>query len=282
MRISSLILMFMLLSGLVQARDWKQCIPEKPKNKDLVFDYTERGFLTDTERSRLNKKLENFAMQTSNQIAVVSVDDLCGIEPWQFATELGEKWGVGGLEKFDNGVVIMVKPYGKQGQRKVHIATGYGLEGIIPDAVCKRIVENEILPEFRKGRMYEGVDKATTVLMALAKQEFNQEDYGKRESPGPAPFFLIFGGISLFFFTMMWAHRRRVKRYAKLNNIGFWDAWHLLAEADRKHRGEWSDFNRRGGGPWIGGGGGSIGGGGGGFGGFGGGSFGGGGAGGSW
>lgn len=251
------------------AADPRDCIKPKPQEKELVFQYVD--FLSAAEAERLNVKLKQFAIETSNQIVVVVVDTLCGYEPWQYATELGEKWGVGG-DKMDNGVVVLVKPIGKPGRRFVHIATGRGLGGAIPDLTCKRIVEKEILPQFKNGRAYDGLNKATNVLMALAKSEYNYQDYSKPQGSGfPWPVLIFF--VFMMFIVFM-GYRRRVKRYAKLNNLAFWDAWWLLSQADNRHAGDWKRFSGRGGGGFSGGGGG--------FGGFGGGSFGGGGAGGSW
>lgn len=252
------------------ASDPYDCIKDRPAEKGLVFQYVdERDFLSGQELISLNNKLTAFAVETSNQIAIVIVDTLCGLEPWEYATELGEKWGVGG-ERFDNGVVILIKPLGGRGKRHVFIATGRGLGGAIPDITAKQVVEREIIPEFKNGLPYRGLDKATNVLMALAKREYNHQEYGNSGKPGfPWPVLLFFLFMAFIIFM---GHRSRVKRYAKLNELSFWEAWWLLSQVDNRHKGEWRSFTGGGGGF-----GGSSG-----FGGFGGGSFGGGGAGGSW
>ncbi len=247
------------------------CLPPKPSNEDhLVFQFTD--FLSDFDADRLDAKLVRFAQESSNRIAVVVVDDLCGQNASDFAFELGESWGIGG--KHDNGVLVLVKPTGTPGERKVFIATGYGLEGAIPDALCKRIVEEEIIPRFKQQAFYEGLDNGTDVLMKLAKGEINEESYGSGSSPLTG--LLIFGAVLLIIIIAVVSQRNKVKRYATTNGIDFWSAWWLLNQASRSHRGSWGGFTGGGGGGWSGGGGG------GGFGGFGGGSFGGGGAGGSW
>lgn len=245
------------------------CIPPKPASEDhLVFQFTD--FLSDFDADRLDAKLTRFAQESSNRIAVVVVDDLCGENASDFAFALGESWGIGG--KHDNGILVLVKPTGTPGERKVFIATGYGLEGAIPDALCKRIVEDEIIPSFKQMAFYDGLNNGTDVLMKLAKGEISEESYGSGSS-STSPF-LIIGGVLLIMILAFVAQRNKVKRYAHTNGIDFWSAWWLLNQASRSHRGTWGGFS--------GGGGGFGGGGGGGFGGFGGGSFGGGGAGGSW
>ena len=243
------------------------CLPRKPsadQQDHLVWQFTD--LLSADEVERLDRKLGRFAQETSNRIIVLVVDTLCGLPPSDFAFEIGETWGVG-AKGFDNGIVLLVKPSGPPGQRHVFIATGYGLEGAIPDLTAKNIVENEILPRFRDGAYYSGLDHGTDVLMSLAKGEFDHKSYGKKKFPWPVIIMvllvLIFIGIS---------QRNKAKRYARTNGVDLFTAWWLLSQANRSHRGSWGGFS----------GGGGFGGGGGGFGGFGGGSFGGGGAGGSW
>ena len=69
---------------------------------------------------------------------------------------------------------------GSNGQ--VFIAQGYGLEGVIPDITCAQIVDNDILPAFREGDYYGGLDKAINSIMAITKGEFSAEDYGQKGS----------------------------------------------------------------------------------------------------
>jgi uncharacterized protein len=157
----------------------KDGIPERPNPPRLVNNLSSSGFLTPEEEARLEQKLEKFANETSNQIAIVIVDDLGGMEAWDYATQLGHKWGIG-QAKFDNGVVILVKPTGGEGQRDLHIAVGYGLEGAIPDLTTKRIRENEMYPYLKNGENYKALDKATDVIIALAKGEYNSDTYGAK------------------------------------------------------------------------------------------------------
>ncbi len=261
----TLILLFLLASLPFATRAAVDpCLPAKPADQDrLVFQFT--PWLNPDEVTRLNDVLVQFARETSNQIAIVVVDSLCGYNASDFAFDLGEAWGLGGA-KMDNGIVLLVKPTGGPGERKVFIATGYGLEGAIPDATCRRIVDNEIVPRFKNGDGYGGLNAAIGILMQLAKGEISAKSYG--HSGGPSVL-LIVGLVLLFIVVVAIAQRNRVRSYASTNNIDFWSAWWLLNQASRSHRGNWGGFSGGGGG-------------GGGFGGFGGGSFGGGGAGGSW
>src|SRR3954465_15780155 len=106
-------------------------IPPRPNPPKLVNDYVD--LLTPSEEQRLEAKLDRYNDTTSNQIAIVIVDDLHGYDANTFATELGQKWGVGGQAKFDNGIVVLISTGGGDGNRDAYIAVGYGLEGAIPD-----------------------------------------------------------------------------------------------------------------------------------------------------
>lgn len=158
-------------------------IPDRPSPPRLVNNLSKEfpDFLSVHQVQQLEKKLENFANQTSNQIVVVIVDDLAGLEAWDFATKLGHKWQVG-QKKFDNGVVILIKPTGGEGKRDLHIAVGYGLEGAIPDLTTKQIRENEMYPYFKNRDFFTGIDKATDIIMALSKGEYNSDAYGRKDS----------------------------------------------------------------------------------------------------
>ena len=82
-------------------------VPERPQPQRLVNDLAD--IFSSSQEQRMESALVAFADSTSNQIAVVSVPELYGMDKAQLAFEIGEKWGVG-QQKFDNGVVILVKP----------------------------------------------------------------------------------------------------------------------------------------------------------------------------
>jgi uncharacterized protein len=119
------------------------------------------------------------------------------MEPWEFATKLGTKWGVG-QAKMDNGVVVLIKPSGGSGERKYFIAIGKGLEGAIPDITCRIIEERELVPNLKAENAYLALEKTTNVLMALASGEYNSKDYGKNEGLLIIIFYGFIGGFFLF------------------------------------------------------------------------------------
>lgn len=274
-RLTKTLLLFLIILPAVPLRA-QDAFP-KPVANSLVHDYI--GWLESSEVSLLNQKLIAFSDSTSNQITIVITGDLLGLTPNEYATRIGEEWGVGQKER-DNGVVILVKPTGGQGERQAFIAVGYGLEAVIPDITTNHIVQFEMLPRFKMGRNYEGLDAACNILMDLAAGKYNEAEYRSANRQQILPIaLLVLVVLALIFMVPV----VKALRYARVNHIGFWAAMALLAAQNAK-KNKWEDF-RGGRGPFIGGGGFggfSGGGGGGGFGGFGGGGFGGGGAGGSW
>lgn len=242
-------------------------VAERPSPQRLYNNLSKEfpDFISADQAAVLEEKLEVFSNETSNQICIVIVDDLNGYEAGQYATELGNKWGVGKKDK-NNGVVILIKPTGGKGQRSLFISVGYGLEGAIPDLATKRIRDEEMYPYMAQGQFYEALDNATNKLMQLAKGEINVKDYTRRrnEEGGGLLTFIILAVIILIMIIRMFRGGGGGRTYSGLGNAMMWG---MLSNMG----------GRRGGSSW--GGGSSSGGG---WGGFGGGSFGGGGSGGNW
>ena len=263
---------------LILSLPWKAMavIPDAPNPPTLVADFAQ--MLSGGQRMNLEMKLNEYANIHGTQIAVVTIRDLGGMDIADFSDQLAEKWGVGQAGR-ENGIVILANPGDGNERGKVHISIGYGLEGVIPDITAKRIVDREIVPNFREGRFYEGFDQATTVLMQLAAGEFPAEEYNKSEEPSVIAI-AIFVFLTFLFVALL--SRKRSSYASPGKEIPFWTLLWLMSHANKGSKGSWGNFS--GGSGSFGGG--SFGGGGfgrgGGFGGFGGGRFGGGGAGGSW
>lgn len=151
-----------------------QQLPDQMSPPRLVNDFA--GLLDEAQRRSLEQKLADFDRETSTQITVVTVDDLDGYAPADYAQRLHDKWGVGRKGK-DNGILILVKPSQPDSRGEAYISVGYGLEGVIPDITAGRILDQEMIPEFRRGSVYDGLDKATNVLMQLSRGEFTADQY---------------------------------------------------------------------------------------------------------
>jgi uncharacterized protein len=124
------------------------------------------GLLSTEEAAALAAKLERFERETRHQIAVLTVPSLEGEAIEAFSMRVAEAWQLGD-EQFDNGVIVVVAAK----DRRARIEVGYGLEGVIPDAVAARILREHMIPEFRAGAMGRGVERGVEALMAAARGE---------------------------------------------------------------------------------------------------------------
>lgn len=236
-----------------------QDIPPRPNPPKLVNDFV-GNLLSAQQISQLEQKLVNYNDTTSTQIVIVIVDS---VEPYDmntYAFELGRKWGVG-QEGKNNGIVLLWAP----GDRKVYIATGYGMEGVLPDAYAKRIVDQVIIPKFKEIKYYEGLDAGVDTIMKYASGEYKAEPRNSNGEDSIIPIVVFFLIIFLFIYIS-----RKGGGGGGFNSRGGGGMPYTTYTGWGRSSGSW--------------GGGGFGGGssGGGFGGFGGGSFGGGGAGGSY
>src|ERR1700748_3620340 len=104
------------------------------------------NILSDTTRSDLDQKLAGLEAKTSRQLVVVTLPSLQGYEISDYGYQLGRAWGIG-QKQLNNGVLLIVAPT----EHKVRIEVGYGLEPILTDALSEVIIQNAILPSFKKG-----------------------------------------------------------------------------------------------------------------------------------
>lgn len=145
-------------------------VPQKPEPPRLVNDFA--GLLDSRQALRLERMLTAFDDSTSNQIAVVTVKDLEGMSATEYAVRTGLDWQVGSSR--NNGIIVLVKPKTSSSSGEAAISVGYGLEGAIPDAYCKRIIENEMIPYFREDDYAGGIEAACVTLMKLASGEISE------------------------------------------------------------------------------------------------------------
>ena len=208
--------------------------------------------------AQLNRTLEDFEKQTSSQIVVAvypKMETDSSIE--DYTQRIFRTWGVGQRDK-NNGAVLFVFVQ----DHKMRIHTGYGLEGALPDALCKRILDDEIAPYFKRGDYNGGLTAGVTAMIAATKGEYKGTGRTVADSGSHASNNIDSGLVAFIFFVIIVAFS--------------------ILGAGRRRGGGWiiGGGGWSGGGGW-GGGGGGFSGGGGGFSG-GGGSSGGGGASGSW
>lgn len=251
--IFAILVFSVLLSAQLSAQN-NQYFPDKPHA--WVNDYA--NLLNSEEEVYLNRKLDNYGDTTSTQIFVVTIDDHGDMPISQMAAEMGEAWKVG-QKGSDNGLIILIYPKNRQ----VSIQVGYGLEEFIPDAIAKRIIENEIKPNFQNSNYVLGIDRSTDVIMSLLSGEFTGKEYSS-QNEGDAPS-TIFGIIFLIFiFILFFGQSRRSRQQGIGRNIPFWIALSMLSGSRHSHSGSFRNFSSGSGGfgGFSGGGGGSFGGGG--------------------
>jgi uncharacterized protein len=257
---------FVLFLGSVSRAD--EVMPPPPAA--YFNDYA--GVVSSSTAQQLNQKLEQFERDTSNQIIVAVFPKMqsdSSIE--DYTVRVAEAWKVGQKLK-NNGAVLFVFIQ----DRKLYIQVGYGLEGALPDALAKQIIDEEIKPHFKQGDYDAGLTAGVDAIMAATKGEYKGTGSTGRDLQGTAGQDAV-----LILFLLIVAAVIIGRIYSAY-------AWASYGSGGRSSGVSWPWFlmGLFAGGGRSGGGGGFSSGGGGGFsgGGFsgGGGSFGGGGAGGSW
>ena len=242
-----------------------EVIPLAPPNHFNDF----AGVARPETSAQLNRELAQFERDTSTQLVVAIYPRLQSDSSVEdYAVRVAQSWRVG-QRQTRNGAVLFVF----QESHDVRIVTGYGLEGSLPDALCKQIVENEIIPRFRAGDFDGGLTAGVRAMMAAVRGEYRGSGRLAADARSGAGRLGAGGLMMLVMFVLIVVSSIRAR---SRRNVVF---------GPRGRRTTWIDQ-----GPWFGGGGGGFGGGGWGGGGSsgggtfsgGGGSFGGGGAGGKW
>ncbi len=243
-------------------------IPEKPKTQTSVYDGAK--ILSGYEKAALEQKLINYADTTSTQIVVATINSLQGEDIAMYATKWAHDWGIGQKDE-DNGVLLLIA----KGDRKLWIATGYGVEHLLTDALSKRIITNIITPQFKQGDYYSGLDKGTSAIIEVLNGEYQGSPEYDNDSEGiPIVFIILFFVILMIILSNRNKGRGGRGGRRRDSTAGSILEAIILSNAGRGGFGGGGGFGGSSGGGSFGGGGFS--------GGFGGGSFGGGGASGGW
>ncbi|MDC7677610.1 TPM domain-containing protein [Asticcacaulis machinosus] len=142
--------------------------PTFPKLSGRVVD--QANLLTPEVEAELTQKLATLEQTTSDQVVVVTVNDLEGYDIAEYGYKLGRTWGIGqsaenavgtDITQKNNGVLLIVAP----NERKVRIEVGYGLEPVITDALSSLIIQTRILPQFRENNYPGGIVAGTDALI---------------------------------------------------------------------------------------------------------------------
>ncbi|RDI51407.1 TPM domain-containing protein [Flavobacterium glaciei] len=153
-------------------------IPEKPTLQTSVYDYA--NVLSATEKAQLEEKLIKYSDSTTTQIVVITIETLKGEDIGILTPKWGHAWGIGGTAKNDNGVIILLA----KAEKKIWISAGYGLEDRLTAGIGGEITRNIIIPEFKAGSYYNGLDKGTAALFDVFKGKYKGERVKKTKDKG--------------------------------------------------------------------------------------------------
>lgn len=185
-----------------------------PKLSGRVVD--EAGILSPATETALTAKLKGLEDQTGRQLVVVTLRSLEGREIEEYGYRLGREWKIG-QKGTNDGVLLIVAP----NEKKVRIEVGYGLEGVLTDALSSVILQSAVLPKFREGDMEAGVVAGADALVqqlalpddqarARVAQAAERQSRDDKDFPIGALFpIFIFG---FFIFLSMIGGRRRRRR----------------------------------------------------------------------
>jgi uncharacterized protein len=154
----------LLAATLLFAAPWAAADIPVPQLKARVTDLT--GTLADGQRAALEQKLADLESRKGSQVAVLVVDSTRPETVEQYAVRVFEHWKLG-RKGADDGVLLLVA----KSDRQLRIEVGYGLEGAIPDAIAKRIIDEDIVPQFKQGNFYGGINAGTDRLGKLIEGE---------------------------------------------------------------------------------------------------------------
>ncbi len=184
MKYTLLVVFAFLISNL----GWGQfTIPEIPKEQTSVYDYID--LLSASQKTTLEQKLLRYADSTSTQIVIAIISSTKGEDINYLGAKWGQKWGIGQANE-DNGILILLA----KDDRKIAISTGYGVEEYLTDLMSKRIIESIIIPEFKSGNYYQGLQKGSEAVFQVLTGQFKEDRDFNRDAVGFERFlpFIIF------------------------------------------------------------------------------------------
>lgn len=170
-----------------------QCLAYVSPGKFNTFVSDFANIMSVSTRETLEQKLVDFERAETNEIAVVTVPTLGDETIETYAVALFKEWGIG-KRQYDNGVLLLVAP----NEREVRIEVGYGLEGALTDLESSQIINNVLIPAFKKNDFDTGITQAVNAIMAAIKGEYTPPPYEKSFIERHEKFFsLIFISIGV-------------------------------------------------------------------------------------
>jgi uncharacterized protein len=181
---------FLLALSFFTSFSWGQFdIPKKPDFQTSVYDYA--NILSDSEKKEFENKLIKYSDSTTTQIVFISIESLKGENIGLLAPKWAHTWGIG-QKKEDNGVIILLA----KNERKIWISPGYGVEDRLTAGITGEIVRNYIIPEFKTGSYYNGLNKGADAIFDALKGKYKGERKKKEKE-------FDMGGILFFVFIVI-------------------------------------------------------------------------------
>lgn len=159
-------------------------IPPVPKIQTSVYDYA--NLLQENQKKALEEKLIRYSDTTTTQIVTVIIPSLQNEDKGQLATKWAHTWGIG-QAKEDNGVFILLAVK----ERQIQIVNGYGVEDRMTAGITGDIVRNEIIPYFKQGQYYQGLDSGADAIFKTLQGKYKGErKANKKDGSGKGGFVL--------------------------------------------------------------------------------------------
>jgi uncharacterized protein len=189
-RIQTIPLVLLLLLAHLSLAYAQQFTP--PRVSTYATDLT--GTLSSTDLAGLNARLSDFNKQTSTQVVVLMVPTTEGMAVEEAALSVAEVNAIGRKGK-DNGVLLFIA----KDDRRIRIEVGYGLEGVLPDALSGQIIRNEVTPHFRRGDYAAGIYAGVDAIMRATRNEYTAEPEKQAKGKGISGIFVILMIILVIF-----------------------------------------------------------------------------------
>ncbi|GGK40340.1 MULTISPECIES: TPM domain-containing protein [Flavobacteriaceae] len=191
---------FFIAILVVQVAFGQFTIPDKPKLQTSVYDYA--NLLSASQKSTLEQKLISYSDSTSTQIVIATVETIKGEDIGILTPKWAHQWGIG-QAKEDNGVFILLA----NKERKIWISPGYGVEHKLTAGITGTIVRTIIIPEFKQGDFYAGLDKGTYAVFEVLNGTYKNNAPAKSESGGFPSFIIII--IIIFILLIIFSKKNR-------------------------------------------------------------------------
>ncbi len=174
--------------------------PEVPVLKQWATDFTKT--LNDDQVSTLNYRLKTYQDSTSNQLVMFMIATLDDYPIEYYSHEVAQKNKIG-TKEHDNGALLFIA----KNDKKLRIEAGYGLEGVLPDALASSIIRNVIVPYFKKDDFYKGITAGVDAIISAIAGEYKASRDNSQDNDG-TPFIPI---IIMITFILMFIFRGRGK-----------------------------------------------------------------------